>query len=52
MIMEVILEKANRVLWILQLNEGGVRLMDWTIHKGLCFINFCSEKNEKLIFNL
>ena len=34
------------VLGIRQINDGGIKLLDWAVGKGLCLINTCFQKRK------
>ena len=40
------LGKVHGVFGIGQDNDGGVRLMDWAVGKGLCLMNMCFKKRN------
>ena len=31
-----------------QINDGGIRLLDWAVGKGLCLMNTCFQKRKSL----
>ena len=34
------------VLGIRQINDGGIKLLDWAVGKGLCLMNTCFQKRK------
>ena len=39
-------------LGIGQINDGGIRLLDWVVFKGLCLMNTCFQERKSQIITL
>ena len=39
-------------LGIGQINDVGIRLLDWVVFKGLCLMNTCFQKRKSQIITL
>ena len=39
-------------LGIGQINDAGIRLLDWVVFKGLCLMNTCFQKRKSQIITL
>lgn len=44
--MWVVLWEVRRSFGIGQVNNGVVRVVDWTVGKGLCLMNNCLKKGK------
>ena len=42
----VVLKRFMGVLGLGKLNDGGIRLLDWAVGKGLRFMNTCFQKRK------
>ena len=42
----VVFERFMVVLGIRQINDGGIKLLDWAVGKGLCLMNTCFQKRK------
>ena len=43
----MVLESSMGSFGIQQINDGGIRLLDWAVGKGLCLMNTCFQKRER-----
>ena len=50
--MWIILERCMGGLGIGQINDEGIRLLDWAVRKGMCLMNTCFQKRKSRLIKL